>query len=287
MACKKDITPTKSNLMIGSIDYSFGGQNSNYHSNYSFEYSENNILKKVNLEGVLVISKYGQSPFVFTTKYRGNIFELDKNIGVSEFNNYNGEDQSLELENDGRIKKSIYGYALDVPSFGILNFTENRNFVYANGNLSKIFTEDNVFDSLNNFIFSSIKLSSFNHFYKNSRFNPLVDSTITFTLGYQNSTPDTSVIKVNGINNLILCIPFEVQETLPFLVVDERLSLTGKKQNYLINSISVEEKRGGVSQKTTTYTINYLYDLEGRITHVQWINNATLAIYREAVIGYL
>ncbi|MBK6339410.1 MAG: hypothetical protein IPF63_07370 [Bacteroidetes bacterium] len=114
-----------------------------------------------------------------------------------------------------------------------------------------------------------------------------LDSAISYTLGYQNTTPDTSIIKVNGINNLILCIPFEVQETLPFLVVDDRLSLTGKKQNYLINSISVEEKRGGVSQKTTTYTINYLYDLEGRITHVQWINNATLAIYREAVIGYL
>ena len=117
--------------------------------------------------------------------------------------------------------------------------------------------------------------------------NQILDSTSNYVLGYQNTTPDTSVIKVNGINNLILCIPFEVQETLPFLVVDDRLSLTGKKQNYLINSITVEEKRNNITQKTTTYTINYLYDLEGRITHVQWINNATLAIYREAVIGYL
>ncbi|MBK7639376.1 MAG: hypothetical protein IPJ22_04825 [Bacteroidetes bacterium] len=84
-----------------------------------------------------------------------------------------------------------------------------------------------------------------------------------------------------------MCIPLKVQETLPFLVVDDRLSLTGVKQKYLINGISVVEKRDNIVQKTTNYTINYLYDLEGRITHVQWINNATLAIYREAVIGYL
>jgi hypothetical protein len=80
---------------------------------------------------------------------------------------------------------------------------------------------------------------------------------------------------------------FQCTGNIAFLVVDDRLSLTGKKQNYLINSISVEEKFDDNTQITTTYSINYLYDLEGRITHVQWINNATLAIYREAVIGYL
>ena len=46
MACKKDITPTKSDLMIKSIDYSFGGQNSMNHSNYDFENSENKIFKR-------------------------------------------------------------------------------------------------------------------------------------------------------------------------------------------------------------------------------------------------
>jgi hypothetical protein len=84
MACKKDLSPTKSNLMIGSIDYSFGGQNSANHSNYDFEYSENKTLKKVNLEGYLTNdfaitppSYYGgRGPYNFTTKYQGLIFEL-------------------------------------------------------------------------------------------------------------------------------------------------------------------------------------------------------------------
>ena len=272
MACKKDITPTKSNLMIKSIDIDFKNPSRLIVSNYDFEYSENSVLRKVNLEGYLTYDfaftspsySGGRGPYNFTTKYQGLIFELDQNMGQDESGNYNGEDQLLVLDNANKIKQSVLKYGSFVPSFGYF-----------------------VFDAPTNFIYSGSKLNSFIQKSYTAYLGNIVDSSITYTLGYQPTTPDTSVVKVNGINNLILCIPFEVQETLPFLVVDDRLSLTGKKQNYLINSISVEEKRGGITQKTTTYTINYLYDTEGRITHVQWINNATLAIYREAVIGYL
>jgi len=289
ISCKKDITPTKSNLMIGSIDYSFGSQNSVNHSNYDFEYSENKILKKVYLEGLLSLRAHGNGPFVFTTKYVSNVFELDKNIGQGETGlDFNDEDQKLELNNLGKIISSVIKTGFRSPEFGVFTDPFPKNFTYLNGKLKTVHSAG-YYDSITNFIFDTKNMISFIDF-RLSRFRTtgfLLDSTINYTLGYQTTTPDTSVIKVNGINNLILCIPFEVQETLPFLVVDERLSLTGKKQNYLINSISVEEKRGGITQKTTTYTINYLYDTEGRIIHVQWINNATLAIYREAVIGYL
>ena len=294
VACKKDITPTKSDLMIKSIDYSFGGQNSLNHSNYVFEYSENKTLKNVNLVGFLTNdfivtspSYYGgRGPYYFTTKYQGLTFELDQNIGQNESGNYNGEDQFLLLDFSNKIKQSVLRYGTYVPSFGYFVFDAPTNFFYSNNNLIRL---ENTFrsDTISNFSYLNNKLNSFIVNSYTAFQGIILDSNIIYTLSYQSTSPDTSVIKVNGINNLILCIPFEVQETLPFLVVDERLSLTGKKQNYLINSISIEEKRGGVSQKTTNYTINYLYDLEGRITHVQWINNATLAIYREAVIGYL
>ena len=283
MACKKDITPTKSDLMIKSIDYDFKSLNSVVLSNYDFEYSENNILTKVNLEGFLALNQGAHSPFSFTTKYNGNIFELDKNLGQSEINNFNGEDQQLVLNNLSKISESNLRYVYVDPTFGNLVISVNSKFNYLDGNLDKITKSSGL---ISGFIFLNNNLSSF----ISNKVSAVIgnpDSTITYSLGYHSTLPDTSVIKVNGINNLILCIPFEVQETLPFLVVDDRLSLTGKKQNYLINSISVEEKRNNITQKTTTYTINYLYDLEGRITHVQWINNATLAIYREAVIGYL
>jgi hypothetical protein len=289
MACKKDLTPTKSNLMIGSIDYDFKSFYPNANavkSSYDFSYSNQNILKTINLIGEI---KYGNIshnniPKIYTPQYVGSEFILDNLFGQGRII-YSDEDEKLILNNAGKITNSkfLYGYYPEL-------FTPDEfitKFEYRNGNLSNILYNYQS-DSLNDIIFLNDKMISFK---KNriSRYHPNLelDSAISYTLGYQSNTPDTSVIKVNGINNLILCIPFEVQETLPFLVVDDRLSLTGKKQNYLINSISVEEKRGGITQKTTNYTINYLYDLEGRITHVQWINNATLAIYREAVIGYL
>ena len=294
MACKKDITPTKSNLMIKSIDIDFKNPSRLIVSNYDFEYSENSVLRKVNLEGYLTYDfaftspsySGGRGPYNFTTKYQGLIFELDQNMGQDESGNYNGEDQLLVLDNANKIKQSVLKYGSFVPSFGYFVFDAPTNFIYLNNNLIRL--ENSYYrDTIFSFIYSGSKLNSFIQKSYTAYLGNIVDSSITYTLGYQPTTPDTSVVKVNGINNLILCIPFEVQETLPFLVVDDRLSLTGKKQNYLINSISVEEKRGGSTQKTTTYTINYLYDTEGRITHVQWINNATLAIYREAVIGYL
>jgi hypothetical protein len=281
MACKKDITPTKSDLMIKSIDYSFGGQNSMNHSNYDFEYSENNILKRVNLEGYLTYD------FFFTIpSYQGSIFELDQNMCQNEGNNYNGEDQLLVLDNSNKVKQSVLKYGINVPSLGYLVSEAPTNFLYSNNSLVRI---ENTYyrDTISNFIYINNKLNSFIQESFTSYLGSLIDTSISYALGYQTTTPDTSVIKVNGINNLILCIPLKVQETLPFLVVDDRLSLTGVKQKYLINGISVVEKRDNIVQKTTNYTINYLYDLEGRITHVQWINNATLAIYREAVIGYL
>jgi hypothetical protein len=289
MACKKDISPTKSDLMIGSIDYDFKSFYPNGNavkSSYVFSYSNQNILKTINLIGEI---KYGNISHnniqkIYTPRYVGSEFILDNLFGQGRII-YSDEDEKLILNNAGKITNSkfLYGYYPEL-------FTPDEfitKFEYRNGNLSNILYNYQS-DSLNDIIFLNDKMISFK---KNriSRYHPNLelDSAISYTLGYQSNTPDTSVIKVNGINNLILCIPFEVQETLPFLVVDDRLSLTGKKQNYLINSISVEEKRGGITQKTTNYTINYLYDLEGRITHVQWINNATLAIYREAVIGYL
>ncbi|MBK7504515.1 MAG: hypothetical protein IPN93_11740 [Bacteroidetes bacterium] len=300
IACKKDLTPTKSNLMIGSIDYNFkilNSSNQNVFSNYDFEYSENKILKKTFLDGFLAYSfgfsssffYGGRGPFDFTTKYQGVKFELEKNMGLDDNINNNGEDQILVLDNSNKIKQSILKYGFNVPSFGWFIYEDINNFSYSNDKLTKItkISSSNN-DSISDFNYEINKLTSFSYFLNASHSNNVInDSCTTYSLGYQNNSPDTSMVNVNGINNLILCIPFRVQETLPFLVVDDRLSLTGKKQNYLINSISIEEKRGGVSQKTTNYTINYLYDLEGRITQVQWINNATLAIYREAVIGYL
>ena len=294
LACKKDIPPTKSDLMIKSLYVDFKNTDRLIVSNYDFEYSENKTLKKVNLEGYLTYdfaflppSYYGgRGPYNFTAKYQGSIFELDQNMGQNEEGNYNGEDQLLVLDNSNKVKQSSLKYGTYLPSFGYIVYDAPSNFFYLNNNLVRLQNTFNQ-DTISDFIYINNKLNSFVQISYTSFIGSLIDSTITYTLGYQSNTPDTSVVKVNGINNLILCIPFEVQETLPFLVVDDRLSLTGKKQNYLINSISVEEKRGGVSQKTTNYTINYLYDTEGRITHVQWINNATLAIYREAVIGYL
>ncbi|MBK7639375.1 MAG: hypothetical protein IPJ22_04820 [Bacteroidetes bacterium] len=56
MACKKDITPTKSDLMIGRIDYDLKiiSKWKYSFSNYDFAYSnENNILKTVNLRDKL------------------------------------------------------------------------------------------------------------------------------------------------------------------------------------------------------------------------------------------
>ena len=278
MACKKDLTPTKSDLMIGSIDYdfklTFPNGNTSF-SNYTFAYSNDNVLKSVNLEGQIKFGfigiNYNRGLKNYNTKFVGNEFVLDNLQGQGNIS-FADNDQILKMNNGGRIESSTHreGFFSENSSLSI----NTRYFNYSSGSLSKIYYPNS--DSIVNFLFQNNNLVSFTK-----------NVSTKYTLGYQNNTPDTSLIKVNGINNLILCIPFNVQETLPFLVVDDRLSLTGKKQNYLINSISVEEKFDNNTQITTTYTINYLYDLQGRITHVQWINNATLAIYREAVIGYL
>jgi hypothetical protein len=278
VACKKDLTPTKSNLMIGSVNYDFKLNYPNGYSsfsNYTFTYSNDNILKAVGLAGEIKFGyfnlTYNRGYKNYTINYKGNDFVLDNLEGQGNIV-YADNDQTIKFNNNGKIISSIHkeGFA-SISSGPTPSFV--RNFEYENGNLKKIYSSG---DSIVNFSYQNNNLVSFTK-----------NVSTKYTLGYQNNTPDTSLIKVNGINNLILCIPFNVQETLPFLVVDDRLSLTGKKQNYLINSISVEEKFDDNTQITTTYSINYLYDLEGRITHVQWINNATLAIYREAVIGYL
>lgn len=283
MACKKDITPTKSNLKIGNILYNF----LNHSTTYEFQYSDNNLLDKIQVSGCFRFDQcyIGQAK-AFTTQYIDNKWILNNNFGMSG-GWLDDNDQTLYLDNKGKIINSQFK---DGDYLGLPFSTGTKYFKYLNGVLLLTYNKmgsNNVNDTCY-FSFNSDRLVSFTNSLR-SRYqtNQILDSTSNYVLGYQNTTPDTSVIKVNGINNLILCIPFEVQETLPFLVVDDRLSLTGKKQNYLINSITVEEKRNNITQKTTTYTINYLYDLEGRITHVQWINNATLANYREAVIGYL
>ncbi|MBK6339408.1 MAG: hypothetical protein IPF63_07360 [Bacteroidetes bacterium] len=54
MACKKDISPTKSNIRIGTIIYDFKSIYPNGNavkSSYVFSYSNQNILKTINLIG--------------------------------------------------------------------------------------------------------------------------------------------------------------------------------------------------------------------------------------------
>ena len=107
-----------------------------------------------------------------------------------------------------------------------------------------------------------------------------------FQLGYQNNAPDTSVINVNGINNIILSNPFDVQAVLPILAIDNRFSLTGKKMEKLINSFTFTEPSNG-NPITTTWIINYLYDSEGHITRINYLNSQTAVIERYVIIDYL
>mgnify|MGYP001007118029 CR=1 FL=1 len=163
VACKKDLTPTKSELKIGSINYSLIGQNSpSHYSNYSFEYSENNILKKINLIGFLAPNVgFGNGPYNFTTRYIGNIFELDKNSGQSEVNNFNGEDQQIVIDNSGKISESILREGYLDPTFGHLIINYPSKFVYLNGKLNLI--SESSYDSINDFLYDFNKLNSFTH----------------------------------------------------------------------------------------------------------------------------
>ena len=159
---------------------------------------------------------------------------------------------------------------------GILNFKYENSYIASISMDANKYTP-NITDTIKDFEFTGKNLTAFK--YGGMR-------KTEFQLGYQNNAPDTSVINVNGINNIILSNPFDVQAVLPILAIDNRFSLTGKKMEKLINSFTFTEPSNG-NPITTTWLINYLYDSEGHITRINYLNSQTAVIERYVIIDYL
>jgi hypothetical protein len=77
-----------------------------------------------------------------------------------------------------------------------------------------------------------------------------------------------------------------VQAVLPILAIDARFSLTGKKMERLINRYTFIEPNNG-NPLTTTWLVNYLYDSEGHIVRINFIDSQTAVVQRYVQIDYL
>lgn len=286
-SCKKEVSPTKTNIKIGHILWNFGVFGGK--SDYTFSYSPNNQLIFVNQYGFLSFNSIVgdnnavTSPYQFSISTLLNIITLDNykyNGGVNT-NPSQNNDQQLFINPNNTINKTYYvaGYPFTPEGSG----AGFKHFTYENSNLKAIYFDNTTgygkrIDTIRDFVFSGKNLTAFKYY-------SVYDST-QFQLGYQTTMPDTSVINVNGINNIILCIPFEVQEVLPILAVDSRFSLTGKKMERLINSYSFTEPNNG-NPITTTWLVNYLYDGEGHITRINFLDSQTAVVQRYVQIDYL
>ena len=90
---------------------------------------------------------------------------------------------------------------------------------------------------------------------------------------------------------MVVCVrqsfnPFDVQAVLPILAIDSRFSLTGKRMENLINSYTFTEPNNG-NPITTTWLVNYLYDVEGHITRINFLDSQTAVVQRYVQIDYL
>lgn len=280
-SCKKDISPTKTNIKISHIYLSTN-------SDYTFTYSPNGQLIFVRQLGNLFAENgctpgTNQNPYEFSIVTLSNIIALDNYKYVEEGGSYPSEslDQYLYLNANKTIQKinaGVMDYLLGGSCFagGVLNFKyENSNLLSISMDANKY--TPNITDTIKDFEFTGKNLTAFK--YGGMR-------KTAFQLGYQNTMPDTSVINVNGINNIILSNPFDVQAVLPILAVDSRFSLTGKKMERLINSYSFTEPNNG-NPITTTWLVNYLYDGEGHITRINFLDSQTAVVQRYVQIDYL
>ena len=284
--CKKDLTATFSEIQPKEIHIQYYVIDppitaSHYSSNYKFKYGANGMLDSVTLKGIqsLESSNTGsEDPRVLLVRYPLDRYELTK--GGQNPNNFDYDYRYMIADERYRVLEAQYRSQDGLGWSGCHNV-----FHYSDNKLKRIDQKDEVhyghgIDSVYNIGYSGNLLTSFTQKILNE------DSTKTYTVEYQNSSPDEDVINVNGMNNLFFCIPFEVQGVLPFLAVDNRFSLSGIAMHNLISGFSIAETRNGIATITRHFDVVYNYDSEGRITKITYVNSANLANYRVIDISY-
>ncbi len=281
VSCKKDVSPTKTNIKIGHIYLSTN-------SDYTFTYEPNNQLIFIRQLGYLFANNTctpgtNEHPYELSLSTYPDRITLDnyKNVGDGGSFPSKSLDQHFFININNTISK-IFGSVYDSPLGGTCLAGGFMKFKYDNSNLTSIIFDKttgapNFIDTIKDFEFTGKNLTAFK--YGGMR-------KTEFQLGYQNSMPDTSVINVNGINNIILSNPFDVQAVLPILAIDSRFSLTGKRMENLINSYTFTEPNNG-NPITTTWLVNYLYDVEGHITRINFLDSQTAVVQRYVQIDYL
>ena len=280
--CKKDLTPTFTELQPKEINMLFSQTippNLNYSSNYKFKYGANGMLDSVTFKGIQNLESYnngsgGGNPFKLRATYPQNKYELT-NPSVST-----SKDRYMIADERYRPLECQYLTFESLGSVGCL-----KVFKYSENKLTRIvekydYNYGNNIDSIYNIEYTSNLLTKFSQQFAYD------DSTRTYTVEYQNATPDEEVINVNGMNNLFFCIPFEVQGVLPFLAVDNRFSLSGIAMHNLISGFSIAETRNGNATITRHFDVVYNYDSEDRIVKITYVNSANLANYRVIDISY-